>query len=128
WLAARRLPQVGPLAAFTLDELREVGERLAMADELLVQGRELGIAPRALTQPPPRLPVPFLRVLAELSRDDARAIDPAILRIDPGHLVARRNRYVAGLATGEFDRRAILPLVAEAPMYARPHLSIWGEP
>jgi tetratricopeptide (TPR) repeat protein len=128
WLAARRLPPVGPLAAFTLDELREVGERLAMADELLVQGRDLGIAPRALTQPPPRLPVPFLRVLAELSHDGARAIDPAILRFDPGHLVARRNRYVAGLATGEFDRRAILPLIADAPMYARPHLSIWGEP
>ena len=128
WLAARRLPPVGPLPAFTLDELRESAERLVMADELIVQGRELGIVPRSLTQAPPRLPVPFLRVLAELSRDDARTIDPAILRIDPSHPVAWRNRYVAGLATGEIDRRAILPLIEEAPMYAKPHLSIWGEP
>ena len=128
WLAARRLPPVGPLPPFTLDDLRQVADRLVVADELIVQGRELGIVPRALTQPPPRLPVAFLRVLAELSRDDARTIDPAILRIDPSHPVARRNCYVAGIATGEIDRRAILPLVDEAPMYARPHLSIWGEP
>jgi tetratricopeptide (TPR) repeat protein len=128
WLAARRLPPVGPLPAFSVDDLRDVAGRLAMADELIGQGRELGIVPRALTQPPPRLPVAFLRVLAELSRDDARTIDPAILRIDPSHPVARRNSYVTGLATGEVDRRAILPLTEEAPMYARPHLSIWGEP
>jgi tetratricopeptide (TPR) repeat protein len=128
WLAARRLPPVGPLPAFSLDDLRDVAGRLVTADELIGQGRELGIVPRALTQPPPRLPVPFLRVLAELSRDDARTIDPAILRIDPSHPVARRNGYVTGLATGEVDRRAILPLTEEAPMYAKPHLSIWGEP
>jgi tetratricopeptide (TPR) repeat protein len=128
WLAARRLPPVGPLPAFSLDDLIDVADRLAIADELIGQGRELGIVPRALTQPPARLPVPFLRVLAEMSRDDARTIDPAILRIDPGHPVARRNRYITGLAAGEVDRRAILPLTEEAPMYARPHLSIWGEP
>ncbi|HEX3481088.1 MAG TPA: hypothetical protein VHT91_38995, partial [Kofleriaceae bacterium] len=128
WLAARRLPPVGPLPAFSAGDLREVADRLAMADELIGQGRELGIVPRALTQPLARLPVPFLRVLAELSRDDARTIDPAILRIDPSHPVARRNSYVTGLATGEVDRRAILALTEEAPMYARPHLSIWGEP
>lgn len=128
WLAARRLPPVGPLPAFSVDDLREIADRLAMADELIGQGRELGIVPRALTQPLARLPVPFLRVLAELSRDDARTIDPAILRIDPSHPVARRNSYVTGLASGEVDRRAILPLTEEAPMYAKPHLSIWGEP
>ncbi|HEX3757770.1 MAG TPA: hypothetical protein VHW23_03650, partial [Kofleriaceae bacterium] len=127
WLAARRLPPVGPLPAFSLADLREIADRLAMADELIGQGRELGIVPRALTQPPARLPVPFLRVLAELSRDDARTIDPAILRIDPTHPVARRNAYVTGLATGEVDRRAIVPLVEEAPMYGPPRLSIWGE-
>ncbi|HMG55604.1 MAG TPA: hypothetical protein VK601_19030 [Kofleriaceae bacterium] len=128
WLAARRLPPVGPLPGFTLDDLREIAARLVMADDLLVQGRELGIVPRSLTQAPPRLSVPFLRVLAELSRDDARTIDPAILKLDPSHPVARRNRYVTGLTTGEVDRRAILPLIDEAPMYAKPHLSIWGEP
>ncbi|HEY0476436.1 MAG TPA: hypothetical protein VGD37_02880 [Kofleriaceae bacterium] len=128
WLAARRLPPVGPVPAFTVDELLESAERLAITEELLVQGRDLGIVPRSLTQAPPRLPVPFLRVLAELSRDDARTLDPAILKVDPTHPVARRNRYVAGLATGETHRRAILPLIDEAPMYARPHLSVWGEP
>jgi tetratricopeptide (TPR) repeat protein len=128
WLAARRLPPAGPLPAFSTGDLRELADRLAMADELIGQGRELGIVPRALTQPAARLPVPFLRVVAELSRDDARTIDPAILRIDPSHPVARRNRYVTGLATGEVDRRAILALTEEAPMYAKPHLSVWGEP
>ncbi len=127
WLAARRLPPVGPLPGFDLEDLRSLAERLITADGLLVQGRELGIVPRSLTQPPARLPVPFLRVLAELSRDDARTLDPIILGVDPTHPVARRNRYVAGLAHGETDRRDILPLLAEAPMYARPHLSIWGE-
>lgn len=127
WLAARRLPLVEPLPAFTLDDVRGVADRLVRADELLVQGRDLGIVPKSLTQAPPRLPVPFLRVLAELSRDDARTLDPIILSLDPSHPVARRNRYVAGVVDAGLDRRAILPLIAEAPMYARPHLSVWGE-
>ncbi|HEU4730166.1 MAG TPA: hypothetical protein VFT22_19850, partial [Kofleriaceae bacterium] len=92
-----------------------------------VQSRDLGIVPRSLTQPPQRLPVPFLRVLAELSRDDARTLDAIILRIDPTHPVARRNRYVTGLVHGDVDRREILPLIEEAPMYGKPHLSVWGE-
>src|SRR5205814_2528446 len=50
------------------------------------------------------------------------------LQLDPKHPVARRNRYVTGLLAGDTDRRAILPLIDEAPMYAKPHLSIWGEP
>src|SRR3954453_16030676 len=29
---------------------------------------------------------------------------------------------------GDTDRRDILPLVTECPMYGKPHLSIWGEP
>ncbi|HEU4728524.1 MAG TPA: hypothetical protein VFT22_11555, partial [Kofleriaceae bacterium] len=37
WLAARRLPPVGPLPGFTLEELRSVAERLVAADDLLVQ-------------------------------------------------------------------------------------------
>ena len=128
WLAARRLPPVGPLPDFTLEELRSVADRLMRSDELLLQGRELGIVPKSLTQPPQRLPVPFFRVMTELSRDDARTLDPLILKLDPTHPVARRNCYVTGLADGGTDRRAILPLIEEAPMYAKPHLSIWGEP
>jgi len=126
WLETRRLPPVEPLPRFTLDDVRSVAERLVTADDLLVQGRELGIVPKSLTQPPRQLPVPFLRVLAELSRDDARTLDPIILKLEPGHPVARRNRYVTALLQGDLDRRAILPLIEEAPMYAKPHLSIWG--
>jgi tetratricopeptide (TPR) repeat protein len=128
WLAARRLPPIDALPGFTLEDVRGLAERLVAADDLLVQGRELGIVPRSLTQPPPRLPVPFLRVLAELSRDDARTLDPIILGLDPTHPVARRNRYVTGLVNGDTDRRAILPVIEDAPMYAKPHLSVWGEP
>ncbi|HWO26168.1 MAG TPA: hypothetical protein VNO30_45890 [Kofleriaceae bacterium] len=127
WLSARRLPQVGPLTDFTIDDVRAAAERLLRAEAQLAQGHELTSVTRALTQLP-RLAVPFLRVLADLSRDGARSLDPAILKLDPTHPVARRNHYVTALLAGEVDRRAILPLVEEAPMYAKPHLSIWGEP
>ncbi len=127
WLAARRLPLVPALADFTLDDLRGAAERLAKADVQLAQGRTLAQLPPQL-RGSQRLAIPYLRVLAELSRDEARTLDAAILELDPTHAVARRNRYVAGLINGELDRRAILPLIAEAPMYAKPHLSIWGEP
>jgi tetratricopeptide (TPR) repeat protein len=127
WLSDRRLPQVGPLADFTLDDVRVAAERLLRAEAQISQGQELTSVTRAMTQFP-RLAVPFLRVLAELSRDEARSLDPEILKLDPTHPVARRNHYVTALLAGEVDRRAILPLVEEAPMYAKPHLSIWGEP
>ena len=128
WLAARRLPQVAPLPEFTADDLKSAADRLAKADAQLAMGRDLGQLPKPLTQPPPRLAVAYLRVLAELARDDARSLDPAILALDRTHPIARRNTYVTGLLHGEIDRREILPLVGEAPMYAKPHLSIWGEP
>jgi tetratricopeptide (TPR) repeat protein len=128
WLGARRLPPVGPFTDFTLDDLRAASERLAKADVQILQGRELAEVPASLTQPPGRLAIPFLRVLAELTRDEARTLDPIILQLDPTHPVARRNRYVTGLLDGTADRREILPLIEEAPMYAKPHLSIWGEP
>jgi len=127
WLSARRLPLVAALPDFTLDDLRGAAERLAKADAQLAQGRTLAQLPPHLRQSP-RLAIPYLRVLAELSRDEARTLDAAILELDPSHAVARRNRYVSGLINGDTDRRDILPLIAEAPMYAKPHLSIWGEP
>src|SRR6185436_806599 len=117
WLQARRLPPVGPLAVFTVDDLCSVAQRLAAADDLLAQSRDLGpgersepfraaerlarpsregdpmpsglALPRSLSQPPARLPVPYLRVLAELSRDDARTLDAIVLGLEPGHVVAR---------------------------------------
>lgn len=127
WLSFRRLPQVGALPDFTLEDVRVAADRLVRAEGQIVQGRELTSVTRAMTQFP-RLGVPFLRVLADLARDEARSLDPSILKIDPAHPVARRNHYVTGLLAGEVDRRAILPVVDEAPMYAKPHLSIWGEP
>ncbi|MEJ7599332.1 MAG: hypothetical protein WKG01_15605 [Kofleriaceae bacterium] len=128
WLTARRLPQVAPLPEFTAEDLRTAADRLARADAQLAMGRDLAQLPKPLTQPPPRLSILYLRVLAELSRDEARSLDPAILQLDPTHPVARRNLYVTGLLSGEVDRREVLPLITEAPMYAKPHLSIWGEP
>jgi tetratricopeptide (TPR) repeat protein len=128
WLAVRRLPIVVPFSDFTLDDVRVAAERLAKADIELSKGAELAQIPASLTQPPGRLAIPFLRVLAELSRDEARTLDPIILQLEPTHAVARRNRYVTGLLNGDTDRREILPLIVEAPMYAKPHLSIWGEP
>ncbi|HEY4176682.1 MAG TPA: hypothetical protein VGM90_07620 [Kofleriaceae bacterium] len=125
WLSARRLPQVGALVDFTGDDLLGAADRLARCDAMLKQGSTVASLPGGLAQPPPRLAIPFLRVLGELSRDPS--IDATILHLDPSHAVARRNVYVAGLLAGNIDRRAILPLVGEAPMYAKPHLSIWGE-
>lgn len=126
WLAARRLPAVDPLPAFAFADLRIAADQLRAADRRLLDGVELAEITRTLTQLP-RLAVPFLRVLAELSRDGARSLDARILAIDPQHPVARRNHYVTSLVAGSVERRAILPLVDEAPMYAKPHLSIWGE-
>jgi tetratricopeptide (TPR) repeat protein len=128
WLATRRMPGVGALPDFTLDDLRSAAGRLANADAVLAQRAGVASVPPSLTQPPPRLAVPYLRVLAELSRDAARTFDPLILAVDPTHPVARRNHYVSGLLRGDTERREILPLVDEAPMYGKPHLSIWGEP
>ncbi len=128
WMTARRLPLTQLLSDFTLDDLRLAAERLTRCDQMFQQGAGLAELSPALTTPPPQLAIPFLRVLAELSRDQARLLDAAILQLDPTHPVARRNSYVSGLLAGTTDRRAILPLIAEAPMYAKPHLSIWGEP
>ncbi len=128
WLNDRRLPQVAALAEFTIDDMRTAADRLARIDASLQRSGELASIPATLTQPPARLAIPFLRVLAELARDEARTLDPVILRLDSKHPVARRNRYVTALMSGDVDRRAILPVVDEAPMYGKPHLSIWGEP
>ena len=128
WLDAPRMSAVGPLPDFTIDDLRSAAGRLANADAVLSTRAGIASVPPNLMQPPPRLGVPYLRVLAELSRDAARTFDPKILELDPRHPVARRNLYVSGLSRGDVDRRAILPLVDEAPMYGKPHLSIWGEP
>ena len=128
WLGERRLPGVAALPDFTLDDLRSAAGRLANADAVLAQRAGVASVPPNLTTPPARLGVPYLRVLAELSHDAARTFDPKILELDPTHPVARRNQYVSGLLRGDTDRRAILPLVDEAPMYGKPHLSIWGEP
>ncbi|MDB4956642.1 MAG: hypothetical protein JWO36_4211 [Myxococcales bacterium] len=128
WLATRRLPIVPQIALFTLDDMRTAGERLTKAHAALSQRKDFTQIPPALVTAMPRLTIPYLRVLAELSGAAARTLDAKILEIDPTHLVARRNTYVTGLLRGSTDRRDILPLVFEAPMYGKPHLSIWGEP
>ena len=128
WLGARRLPMVKSLPEFTVDDLREAGAKLAKAGAMLSLRNDVSQIPQPLLQPLPKLAIPYLRVLAELSGGAARTVDPKILALDPTHPVARRNVYVTGLMRGEAQRRDILPLVTEAPMFGKPHLSIWGEP
>jgi len=121
WLEARRLPRAGALAGFTLDDLAEVTRRI---DRALVAARD-GAIPEPLLAAPPRLGVAFFRVLADMTEVDA-GWDLRILALDPGHVVARGNVYLASVAAGG-DRRAILPLIADARMYAKPRLSAWGD-
>jgi tetratricopeptide (TPR) repeat protein len=128
WLSARRLPQVVAMPAFAIDDVREAGARLAKAAAMLSLRGDFSQLPPQLLSPLPKLAVPYLRVLAEVAGAAGRTLDPKILEIDPTHPVARRNAYVTGLMRGSADRRDILPLVTEAPMYGKPHLSIWGEP
>ncbi|HSN28839.1 MAG TPA: hypothetical protein VLT45_21275, partial [Kofleriaceae bacterium] len=128
WLQARRLPPVPVLPAFTVDDVRDAGNRLVKAAAMLSLRNDVATLPPQLLAPLPKLAVPYLRVLAEVAGAAARTLDPKILELDPTHPVARRNAYVSGLMRGDADRRDILPLVTEAPMYGKPHLSIWGEP
>ncbi len=126
WLAARRLPAVPAFTEVFDGELCEAGSQLMQADALLGQGTRLGDLPVPLMEPPARIGMPFLRVLGELVREDASALDDAILRLDPRHPVARRNHHVAAVAAGTARPADVQALVTEAPMYARPHLSVWG--
>jgi tetratricopeptide (TPR) repeat protein len=128
WLAARRLPQVPALPEFSVEDIRAAGDRLVKAQAMLSLRNDYTQLPAKLLEPLPKLAIPYLRVLAEVSGAAARTLDPKILALDPTHPVARRNAYVTGLMKGAADRRDILPLVSECPMYGKPHLSIWGEP
>jgi tetratricopeptide (TPR) repeat protein len=124
WLTARRLPPIAPLPAFTLDDLLAAVARLERA---VAQTRDA---------PDPAIPDPgtgglaiaVLRALADLVPHAAPAIWPRVLALDPDHAVARRNTYLALLRDERSDRRAILPISLAAPMYGKPHMSIWGEP
>ncbi|MFT3697204.1 MAG: hypothetical protein QM831_28940 [Kofleriaceae bacterium] len=128
WLKARRLPVVASLPDFSVDDLKAAADRLKKASAMLSLRDDYTQLPATLFNPLPRLAVPYLRVLAEVAGNAARTVDPKVLELDPSHPVARRNVYVTNLVQGTIDRREILPLVAEAPMYGKPHLSIWGEP
>jgi tetratricopeptide (TPR) repeat protein len=127
WLAARRLPLLASLPAFTVEDVRIAGDRLVKAAQMLSLSNDYAQLPGKLLELP-KLAIPYLRVLAEVAGAVGRTLDPVILELDPTHPVARRNSYVTALMQGAGDRRDILPLVYEAPMYGKPHLSIWGEP
>src|SRR6478672_4961031 len=129
WLAARRLPLVSSLPDFSVDDIRVASDRLVKAQAMLSLQRDLTQLPQKLLEPLPRMAIPYLRVLAEVAGAAGRTLDPKILDLDPTHPVARRNAYVTKLMRGGVaDRREILPLVTECPMFGKPHLSIWGEP
>ena len=105
-------------------------ERLVKADAMLSLRQRLAQLPRALlaAAAAARGAVPA-RARRARRATTARTIDPKILELDPAHPVARRNalRHRAR-ARRRSIAATILPLVDEAPMYGKPHLSIWGEP
>lgn len=127
WLSERRMPLVPSLPPFDLGDLRAAAAELAAVQARAAANRGAA-GPAELGRVPPRLTVPYYRVLADLFPRLGRALDHAILDVEPNHPVARRNLYVAAVLRGDADRRDILPIVADAPMYGKPHLSIWGEP
>jgi tetratricopeptide (TPR) repeat protein len=130
WLDARRLPRAGAaLPPFGAQDLIDVTVQLDRALVAMKPPTSPDDPPPTLPEdvltPPARLGVAFVRALANLCAVDA-AWDARILAIDPGHVAARRGAYLASLRDGG-DRRAILPLLAEAPMYGKAYLSVWGE-
>lgn len=127
WLSERRMPLLPSLPPFDLADLRRAAAELASVQASAAQLRG-GQAPNELGRVPQRMTVPYLRVLGDLFPRLGRSLDHAILDVEPNHPVARRNLYVAGVLRGDADRRDILPVVADAPMYGKPHLSVWGEP
>lgn len=126
WLNERRMPLLPSLPPFDLADLRRAAAELASVQASAAQHR--GQGPAELGRIPQRLTVPYYRVLGDLFPRLGRALDHAILDVEPNHPVARRNLYVAGVLRGDADRREILPIVADAPMYGKPHLSVWGDP
>lgn len=126
WLSERRMPLLPSLPTFDLGDLRRAATELVSVQ--LGAAQRSANAPAELGRVPARLTVPYYRVLADLFPRLGRAIDYAILDVEPNHPVARRNLYVAGVLRGDTDRRDILPVVIDAPMYGKPHLSVWGEP
>ena len=128
WLASRHLAMAGPVTPFSVGDLVDVTRQI---DRALTAGRpkdddQLPTVPEDLLAPPVRLGVAFLRVMADMCAVDA-GWDQRILALDPRHPVARRNLFIASLSEKDFDRKAIVPLVEECPMYGKPHLSIHGE-
>ncbi len=127
WLSDRRMPYLPSLPHFDLADLRRAGAELASVQAATQQQRGAQ-APIEIGRVPQRLTVAYYRVLADLVPRLGRSLDHAILDVEPNHPVARRNLYVAGVLRGDADRRDILPVVADAPMYGKPHLSVWGDP
>src|SRR5262249_38824988 len=129
WLDARKLPRAGALPTFAVADIVDVTHRL---DRALVAARPRDgddappTVPEDLLAAPPALGVAFLRVMADMCPIDA-GWTQRILAVDPRHPVARRNLFLASLDGASADRRAILPIVEECPMYGKPHLSVHGD-
>ena len=124
WLAASRLPQVPALSPFSLEDLIDAARRLTAVQAALASHSTAMHKDWVATRGP--LEVGFLRVLSTLMPSAAIVIDRQILHYVPNHPVARRNLYVVEASQGG-DRRAILDVITDAPMYAKPRISLWGE-
>jgi tetratricopeptide (TPR) repeat protein len=122
WLAARRLPAIGPAPAFTRAELAATAAEL---DRVIAAVTDDAAVPEHAA-PPRGLAIAFYRVLGDLL-PHAGPMWQRVLALDPDHVVARRSAYLATLRGERVDRRAILAIVSAAPMYGKPHMSIWGE-
>ncbi len=124
WLSTSRLPAVPALPTFSLDDLVDAARRLTAIREAIVAAPTHMQGAWLTTRGP--LEVASLRVLAGLLPSAAVAIDRQILQYVPNHAVARRNLYIVDVTQGG-DRRAILNVIADAPMYAKPRISLWGD-
>lgn len=130
WLAARRLPAIDEPPSFTRAELLAAATELdrvissATGEHATLTGFAAAVPEHA--PPPAGLAVAFYRALGELL-PHAGPMWQRVLSLDPDHVVAQRSAYLATLRDEKADRRAILRIVRAAPMYGKPHMSIWGE-
>jgi tetratricopeptide (TPR) repeat protein len=124
WLSTRRLPLVPALPQFSANDI--VSASMMLDQAIAAQNSDAVTTLPEEKSPPRGLATAFYRVLGDLV-PTAVPMWQRILAIDPTHPVARRAAYLAGLREDRADRRAILAVVEDAPMYGKPHMSIWGE-
>jgi tetratricopeptide (TPR) repeat protein len=125
WLDARRLgPLPRPVDAFSVEDLLRSARQL---DQFFrVAETDAGQVPQLLQQVT-ALRVPFLHIACEKLKQLGFSGDLAVLAIDPEDVDSLRNEYLRKLDDGSGKRADILPIIAAAPAWGKPHLSVHGE-